>query len=139
MRPDRFTQLLIAAAGTLDGVTATPAPETDGRRKRPHLVQVQADGKTSRWQIVAASAPGDRYDQPEPEPILGDKPAAPAVEGPPGTPEYLEAALVAVVVAADPGEIAAVDLYSRREEPPAVGHGATIGFHDGSRIYLNRA
>jgi hypothetical protein len=93
---------------------------------------------TSRWQIVATSAPGDRYDQPEPEPVLGDKPEAPQATAKAGSPEHLEAALVAAVLAADPGEIAAVDLYSRRPEPPAIRYGATLDCHDGSKIYINR-
>jgi hypothetical protein len=139
MRPDRFARLLVSAANSLDGVTAELTPETDGRSLRPHLVTVQAGGKTSRWQVVAASAPGDKYDQPEGEPVLGEKPDAPAVSGTPGTPEHLEAALIAAVLDADAGEIAAVDLYSRRPAPPAVGYGATILCHNGAKIFLNRA
>lgn len=139
MRPDRFASLLVSAANTLPDTTATLTPEPDGKRQRPYLVTVQAGGKTSRWQVVATSAPGDKYSEPEAEPVLGDSVAAPEPStAAPGTPEHLEAALVIAVIAADQGEIAAVDLYSRRAEPPAVGHGATIGFHDGSRIYLNR-
>lgn len=39
--------------------------------------------------------------------------------------------------AADPGEVAAVDTYSARPYPPAVGHGATVDLHDGSRMFIN--
>lgn len=140
MRPDRFAQLLATAAASIPGVSrAELTPETDGRSKRPYVVAVEAGGKTSRWQVVATSAPGDRYSEPEGEPVLGDSVAAPEPSTAAlGTPEQLEAALVIAVLAADQGEIAAVDLYSRRAAPPAVGHGATIGFHDGSKIYLNR-
>lgn len=140
MRPDRFQQLLVAAASSIPDVTATATPETDGRSKRPYLVAVQAGGHTSRWQIVAASAPGDKYAEAEAQPVLGDSVAAPEPStAAPGTPEWLEAALAAAVIAADQGEIANVDLYSRRAEPPAVQHGATFVFHDGSKIFLNHA
>lgn len=141
MRPDRFAQLLASAARTIPGVTrAEPVPEADGRSKRPFVLAVEAGGKTTRWQVVATSAPGDKYAEPEREPVLGEKPAAPAAMAmPEGSPEQPEQALVAALLEADSGEIAAVDLYSRRPEPPAIGHGATIMFHDGSKIFLNRA
>lgn len=140
MRPDRFTQLLLAAARTIPDVTSVEAVPADERYKRPYLISMQAGGRTTRWQVVATSAPGDRYDQAEREPVLGEKPAAPpAMAMPAGSPEHLEQALIAAVLEADAGEIASVDLYSRRPEPPAVGYGATILFHDGSKIFLNRA
>jgi hypothetical protein len=140
MRPDRFAQLLTAAANSLDGVTAELTPETDGRHLRPYVVTVQAGGKTTRWQVTAASAPGDKYSEPEAEPILGEKPEPPAaMTMPAGSLEQLEAALVTAVLDADAGEIAAADLYSRRPAPPAVGYGATIVCHNGAKIFLNKA
>jgi hypothetical protein len=140
MRPDRFTQLLVTAAGTIPGVTANATPEETGKSLRPYLVSVEAGGKSFRWQVVAASAQGDKYAEDEKEPILGEQPAAPAIEGQPGTPEHLEGALVAALLEMDAGEIAAVDVYSRRKpEPPAVRYGATFVLHDGSKIFLNQA
>ncbi|MFJ2781530.1 hypothetical protein [Kitasatospora sp. NPDC087315] len=38
---------------------------------------------------------------------------------------------------AGPGEIAAIEIYSGLPTAPAVGHGATIDFHDGSRTFIN--
>lgn len=139
MRPDRFTQLLLTAARSLPDTTAGLVTE-DGKHNRPYLVAVTSGGKTSRWQVVATSAPGDRYSEPEAEPVLGDKPEPPTeMVMPAGSPEQLEQALIAAVLAADAGEIAAVDLYSRRAEPPkGIGQGATIVFHDASKIYINR-
>ncbi|MBF9071803.1 hypothetical protein [Streptacidiphilus fuscans] len=137
MRPDRFQPLLISAAQSIPGVTATTLADA-GNTTYPYGVSIQSGGKASRWQIVATSAPGDRFDQPEPEPVLGDKPAAPGqATATEGTPAHLKAALAEAVLAADPGEIAAVDLYSRRAEPPKTGHGMTLVFHDASKIYLN--
>ncbi|MFI8085354.1 hypothetical protein ACIF6L_31755 [Kitasatospora sp. NPDC086009] len=45
-------------------------------------------------------------------------------------------AVVAALLAADPGEISAVAVYSDLSRPPAVGHGATINCHEGSRIFI---
>jgi len=126
MRPDRFLQLAITAARTIPGVTrADTVPiEEDGRSKRPYLFAVETGGKTTRWQVTAASAPGDVYSQPEREPVLGDKPVPPET-GPAtaGSPEHVES----------------VDPYSRRAQAGAIAHGATILFHDGSRVFLNSA
>lgn len=85
------------------------------------------------------SAPGDKYDEPEWEPVLGEKPVAPVA--PPaevGSPEQVEAALINALLAVDAGEISAVDAYSLRQPPGAIAHGFTMIFHDGSKIFLNR-
>lgn len=138
MRPDRFTQLLLTAARSLPDTSAELVTE-DGRHLRPYLVSVTSGGKRSLWQVVATSAPGDKYAEPEKEPVYGEKPEPPAeMVMPAGSPEQLEHALVAAVLQADAGEIAGVDLYSRRPEPPAVRYGATILFHNGAKIFLNR-
>ena len=87
---------------------------------------------------MAVSAPGDRYDQAEREPVLGPAPQAPV--GAPasvGSPEHVEAALITAVLAADAGEIASVEAYSSRTPPGAVAHGAAFAFHDGSKVFLN--
>lgn len=137
MRPSRFVALLVSAARSAPGITRVEAVTEDGRSQRPYLVAVEADGRVTRWQVTATSAPGDDYAQPERELIIGEKPGVlPA--GPAGAdPATVEAALIAAVLAADAGEIAAVERYSTRPEPPAVGYGAVILCHDGARIYLN--
>ncbi|MFB8235578.1 hypothetical protein ACFC58_03410 [Kitasatospora purpeofusca] len=84
------------------------------------------------------SAPGEILTgDGDPAPVLGEKP--PAMEAPALTddPATVERALVARLLAADPGEIASADLYSTRSVPPSVGHGATIDCHDGSRVFIN--
>lgn len=140
MRPDRFLTNLTTLATTVAGITrAEPVPDNE-RSKRPYLVGIEAGGKMSRWQVVAVSAPGDRYDQDEREPVLGPVPEAP-VSAPAavGSPEQIEAALIAAILAADTGEIASVEAYSARATPGAVPHGATFVFHDGSKVFLNYA
>ena len=138
IRPDRFLKHLTATAITVPGVTrAEPVPD-DERSKRPYLLAVEAGGKATRWQVVAVSAPGDKSGEPEREPVTGPAPAAP-VTAPAavGGPDQVEAALIAALLAADSGEIATVDPYSQRATPGAIAHGATILFHDGSKIFLN--
>ncbi|MFC1405743.1 MULTISPECIES: hypothetical protein [Streptacidiphilus] len=138
MRPDRFLNHLSAVASAVAGVTrAEPVPD-GGRGKRPYLLEIEAGGKTTRWQVVAVSAPGDRYDQDEREPVLGPVPQPP-VPAPAavGSPEQVEAALITALLGADPGEIASVEAYSIRATPGAVPHGATLTFHDSSKIFLN--
>jgi hypothetical protein len=102
------------------------------------MLAVEAGGKATRWQVVAVSAPGDKYGEPEREPVTGPPPAA-LVTAPAavGSPDQVEAALLAALITADGGEIAAVDPYSQRATPGAIAHGATILFHDGSKIFLN--
>ncbi|MEU4118966.1 hypothetical protein AB0F71_31290 [Kitasatospora sp. NPDC028055] len=135
MRPARFQQLLLDAAATLPGATAKPF-EDGGRH--PYGITVNAAGRSSRWQIVVVSAPGEKWDaKSDPAPVLGDKPAGPAMPAELGDLAAVEHALVAALLAADPGEIAAVDIYSARPNPPAVGHGTTLDLHDGSRMFIN--
>lgn len=140
MRPDRFLQLLLATAPSIPGVTRAEHITSDGKSLSPYLLGIEASGKQSRWQPVGVSAPGDKYSEPEKEPVLGNKPdlaiAAPATVG---TPEQVEGALIAALLAADPGEISAVEAYSSREPAGAIAHGATFQFHDGSRVFLNFA
>ena len=76
MGPDRFLKQLTATAATISGVTrAEPVPD-EGLSKRPYLLAIEAGGKTTRWQVVAVSAPGDKYGEPEREPVTGAPPEA---------------------------------------------------------------
>ncbi|CAN3977396.1 hypothetical protein [Kitasatospora purpeofusca] len=137
MRPARVQHLLLDAAAALPG-TSVRAFAADGRTRHPFGITVEAAGRTSHWQIAVTSAPGETLTGgDDPAPVLGEKP--PAMEAPALTddPATVERALVAQWLAADPGEIASADLYSTRPAPPAVGHGATIDCHDGSRVFIN--
>lgn len=137
MRPLRFQQLLLDAASGIPGVVRAATLADAGHTTHPFGIAVEAGGRTTKWQVVGLSAPGDQYSQPERDPVLGEK--LPARETPELTSDLatVERALVAAVLAADAGEIAAVDIYSGQPTPPAVGHGATFGFHDGSKVFLN--
>lgn len=138
MRPDRFLRLVTSTAASIPGVTRAEPITDEGKSLRPYLLGIEASGRMTRWQVVAVSAPGDKYDQPEKEPVLGDKPEPPT--GTPqsvGSPEQLESALIAALLAADPGEISGYEAYSLRQPAGAIAHGATFLFHDGSKIFLN--
>ncbi|MEV0536821.1 hypothetical protein [Kitasatospora sp. NPDC050463] len=137
MRPARVQHLLLDAAAALPGVSAKTFTDA-GHTRHPFGVVVEAEGRTSRWQVALLSAPGETLGSDEDRaPVLGEKP--PALEVPVLTNDLatVERALVAQLLAQDPGEIASVDLYSARPTPPAVGYGATIDLHDGSRAFIN--
>ncbi|MEV7770539.1 hypothetical protein [Kitasatospora sp. NPDC086791] len=139
MRPARFQQLLLDAAATLPGAAVKSFADT-GNTRHPYGVVVEAGGRTTNWQVVLMSAPGEKWgDHPDPEPRLGEKPAG---YGKPEDAEMdslggVERGLIAALLAADPGEIAAVERYSSQPNPPAVGHGATIDLRDGSKAFIN--
>lgn len=137
MRPARFLQLLVSAARTAPGVTRVEPVTDDGCSARPYLLAVEAGGRTTRWQVTATSAPGDDYAKPERAPVIGEKPALLPAGPATGDVASVEAALIAAVLQADGGEIASVERYSTREQPPAVGWGATFVCHDGSKLYLS--
>jgi hypothetical protein len=137
MRPARFQQLLLDAASSLPGAAAKTFADS-GNGRHPYGVVVEAGGRTTSWQIVVMSAPGEKWgDHPEPEPVLGEKPAGPAMPTELKDLAAVEHGLVAALLAADPGAIAAVEVYSAQPSPPAVGHGATIDLRDGSRAFIN--
>ncbi|MEU6233828.1 hypothetical protein [Kitasatospora sp. NPDC047058] len=136
MRPARFQQLLLDAASALPGAAAKSFADA-GHARHPVGVAVEAGGRKSLWQIVVVGFPGESWGAADPEPTLGEKPAL--LELPTVTSDLstVEQALVAQLLATDPGEIAAVEIYSTRPNPPAVGHGATLDMHDGSKVFIN--
>jgi hypothetical protein len=50
---------------------------------------------------------------------------------------HVEQALIATAVAHAGDQICSIDRYSSRPDPPAVRYGATIGFHDGWKLFLS--
>jgi hypothetical protein len=68
------------------------------------------------------------------------RPGSGASTGPDRTPSpvaQVEQALIATAVARAGGQICSIDRYSTRPDPPAVRYGATIGFHDGWKLFLS--
>ncbi|MFD5610574.1 hypothetical protein [Kitasatospora sp. NPDC127060] len=138
MRPARFQQLLLSAAAALPGAAAKTFADSGHSRHPYGVVVVGPGGRTSLWQVVVVSANGERWEgDSDPEPVLGEKPVGPEMPVDLKDLAAIEHGLVAALLAADPGEIAAVEVYSARSVPPAVGHGATLDLHDGSRAFIN--
>ncbi|AUY48324.1 hypothetical protein [Streptomyces sp. CB01881] len=80
MRPARFQQLLLDAAAGLPGTAAKAFADT-GHTRHPYGIAVEAGGRTSLWQVAGLGAPGDKWSEPEPEPVLGTKASAVDVPG----------------------------------------------------------
>ncbi|MFD9591980.1 hypothetical protein ACFWA9_04375 [Kitasatospora sp. NPDC059973] len=138
MRPARVQQLLLDAAAALPGASAKAFADT-GHTRHPYGVALDIGGRTSRWQVALMSAPGETWGtgNDDPAPVLGEKPPTMEIPALTGDLATVEHALIAQLLATDPGEIASVELYSDQTSPPAVGHGATIEWHDGSRTFVN--
>lgn len=134
MRPDRFQRLLLDAAATIPGVNVKLLADT-GYTRHPYGIAVEAAGKTTRWQVVSVH-PGDNYQESERPPVLGEH--LPEREIPTVTSDLatVEAALVAAVLRADPGEFSAARCYSQQETVSAVGHGAAFDLHSGAKVYI---
>jgi hypothetical protein len=137
VRPDRFLLILADAAPSIPGITGVKTMADAGETKYPYGLIVEAAGRTTRWQLVCQSAVGDRFDREELEPRIGEPIEKPDMTAVDTDLADIARALVAAALATDPGEASRYDLYADREQPPSVGHGATIEFYDGSKIFLN--
>lgn len=144
MRPLRFQAFLADTAAAVPGITAVRTFADAGHTAHPYGLITQLEtGGSVWWQVIGASAPGDRYTADEPAPVTGERPAqltAPTLQpGQRGVPVTdVEMALAAGLTAADTaGEIATVTRYSTQEPQPAVKYGLSVDFHDGSRIFVN--
>lgn len=134
MRPARLQQLLLDAAAPIPDVSARSFADA-GHSRHPYGIVVEAAGRTSRWQVVSVH-PGDNYQESERLPTLGEH--LPEREVPTVTSDLatVEAALVAAVLRANPGEFSAVRCYSQQETVPAVGHGAAFDLYSGAKVYI---
>lgn len=142
MRPDRFETLLHGLL-TNDPRTATvqTATEAGVDRSRYGLVVTYPTGQRVLLQITVASAPADRFDQPE-QIIEGD--TAPAEVPVPDVYDdgklrldRVDQHLTALVLNSGSREVASATAYSTRPKPGAVPYGARIEFHDGCKVFVN--
>lgn len=142
MRPDRFQTLVINQLIDVPGIKKAESFDNTGNAPSSYGLVIHHDhGVCTWWQIAATSRPGDDYSQPEGTPATGERQAVPALPDLTGTKipaDAIEATLAAALLHADTaGEVARIARYSQRNEPGAVSHGLTIGFHDGSKIFVN--
>jgi len=139
MRPDRFERLLADAINADGRLTAVTYAEASRDRSRYGLVLTGPGGASVDVQIVARSAVGDRYEQPE-EPVTGAE--QPRVDVPDplaggGVPMVaLERYLAALARNAAPAEVEGTSVFQERESVGAVRYGAAVEYRDGSAIYL---
>ncbi|MDX3076685.1 hypothetical protein [Streptomyces sp. MI02-7b] len=141
MRPDRFETFAIdtvrQAGHPLVSKVLTLKEAGEGRQ--PYGLEVQfTTGTALRWQIIAESAPGDKYDQPE-VPVEGEAPMAPLGEVDlAAKPDRVsgEAWLAHLLSAAGSKELASIEEWSKREETKAGHHGMTLRFHSGAKVYV---
>ncbi|MFC1435373.1 hypothetical protein ACEZDB_32505 [Streptacidiphilus sp. N1-3] len=138
MRPLRFESLAAAAAATIPGAAVRRLSEADPKTAYPYGIDVKMGGSATRWQIVAVSAQGDKYDAEETNQVFLKERPEPPQQSPAavGSAAHLETALAAVILAADvDGEFAAVQIYG--ETGHAISHGFTMLCHNGAKVMLN--
>lgn len=142
MRPDRFEQLLADANRHIPAVDGVKTLADAGHTEHPYGVAAHlSDGSQVWWSFTVQSRPGDRYEQPETEPVSGERPASIVMpEQPVGAVQmsYLEEALAAQLLALDEyAEIKAVHRFSAGEGPRAIPFGLRVEFHDTSKAFVN--
>ncbi|WP_275558544.1 hypothetical protein [Streptomyces sp. 5-6(2022)] len=100
-----------------------------GESKYPYGLSVVLQGREARFQFIAQSAAGDRFDQPETpvegEPVPLDERRA---EGPEGW-------LAGLLASSGSREISGIEQWSLREDPADRRHGLTVEFFSGAKIY----
>lgn len=134
MRPARFQNLLAAAVNADGKLTAATYENTGITTSRWGLI-IQGPVHAS-VQIVARSADGDDYGQPETIVTGTPHPSLPVLAMMPLRKDAVERYLAALIIDIAPDEVRSVHLYSDRDKPGAIKHGATFAFHDGSKIFL---
>jgi hypothetical protein len=134
MRPARFQEFAIDVAKNAPGSGEVLSLQAAGESKYPFGVAVQLNGSQVRFQFVAQSAQGDRYDGDE-RLVEGDPPEPVEAVLPQGrvTPEAAEGWLASVLTSSRCTELARVERWSTRPEGGAAG--LTAHFHSGARVF----
>jgi hypothetical protein len=142
MRPDRFQQLLAEANRHIPAVDAVKTLADAGHTEHPYGVATQlAGGAQVWWSFTVESRPGDRFAEPEGEPVAGDRPTPiemPQVAGGSVKMTDLEQALASQLLALDEhAEIKAVQRFSSAEGARGIPFGLRVDFHDSSKAFVN--
>ncbi len=132
MRPARFQNLLAAAVNHDGRLTAATYAEAGITTSLYGLVLTGTVG--ANVQIVARSALGDDYSQPEHIVTDTEHPVLPLFRTMELRPDSLERYLAALIIDVAPAEFRAMYLYTERGAP--VNYGCTFMFHDGSAIFM---
>lgn len=129
MRPMRFEELVVALAREDPAAGKAMRLKETGESKYPYGLSVLLNGREARWQIIAQSAAGDDFGQPE-QPVEGE-PAnleGPRAEGPEGW-------FAGLLARSGSREITRVEQWSLREDPNDRRNGLTVEFYSGAKIY----
>ncbi|MEU6342236.1 hypothetical protein ABZ883_14990 [Streptomyces sp. NPDC046977] len=142
MRPQRFEDTLKALLQQSGGQVKKVAPARDaGWDRNPFgLAVTYQTGARVLLQIIATSADGEKYDQPEGAPAEGETALAPVP-----VPDVFDSGkvqlglvdqhLAALLVNSGSRELARVEAYSSEPEAHnAIKYGVRATYHDGSRI-----
>lgn len=142
MRPDRFQQMLAEANRRIPGIDAVKTLADAGHTEHPYGVAAHlAGGAQVWWSFTVESRPGDRFTQPEADPVPGERPAPiemPQMSGGSVAMADLEQALASQLLALDGhAEIKAVRRFSAAEGQRGIPFGLRVDFHDTSKAFVN--
>lgn len=129
MRPTRFEEFALELARQDPAAGQASTLKEAGDSKAPFGLAFTWNGRAARFQFIAQSAEGDRYEQPE-RPVEGD---AVPLEGP--WAEGPEGWLAQLLAGSGSKEISNIEQWSLRPEPADRRNGLTVHFHDGARIF----
>ncbi|MCX2970581.1 MULTISPECIES: hypothetical protein [Streptomyces] len=132
MRPQRFESLALDLAKNDPKVGAATTLKDAGESRYPYGLAVTADGRDMRFQFIAQSRDGDKFDEPErvteaQQPFNTD--AVPTG----GLPE--ERFLADLVARSGSRELVDIVIWSPRKTNREGNHGVTFFFADTARIY----
>lgn len=128
MRPQRFEAFALELASKDPSAGKASTLKDAGDSKHPFGLAAMLNGSEARFQFIAQSAPGERYDEPE-VPVEGD---------PVSLDERADGAegwLAGLLAGSGAREIASIEQWSLREDPADRRAGLTVFFHSGARIF----
>lgn len=129
MRPQRFQDFAVELASKDPAAGKAVTLKDAGDSQHPFGLAAMFNGSGVRFQFIAQSAPGDRYDQPE-TPVEGD--AVPLDER---RADGAEGWLAGLLAGSGSREIASIEQWSLREIEADRRDGLTVFFHSGARIF----
>lgn len=129
MRPMRFEEFAVELASKDPVAGKAVKLKEAGESKYPYGLSVALNGREARFQFIAYSVPGDRFDQPE-TPVEGDLAnlEGPRAEGPEGW-------LAGLLASSGSREIESIEQWSLREDPADRRNGLTVRFYSGAKIF----
>ena len=129
VRPTRFQDFALQLAQNNPQAGTAVTLKDAGDNKHPYGLAVKLEGREARFQFIAQSADGDRYDQPE-RPVEGDVADldGPRADGPEGW-------LAGLLAASGSREIERIEQWSLREDPAERRNGLTVFFYSGARMF----